>query len=95
MIAERDRSLRTARAFLCADAGAVRDRAAPEYPLAATSIAPGPRARFKIGSPDRLGFVLEYAYRTWLPGTGRPRSPAFDIVEAESGGALYLVLPLD
>jgi AraC-like DNA-binding protein len=94
IIVERDGSLRPSRAFLGSRAPADRGRAAPEFPLAATAIAGGPAARFRVGSPDRLGFVIEYAYKTWLPSTGRTRPPAIDIVEADGVGGLSLLLPL-
>jgi AraC-like DNA-binding protein len=95
LIVERDGSLRPARALLGSYAPADRLGSAPEYPLASTSIAGGRRALFRVASADGLGLAVEFAYRTWLPSTGRSRPPAFDIIEADGLGALTLALPLD
>jgi AraC-like DNA-binding protein len=94
LIVERDGSLRPARALLGSYVPADRAGGAPEYPLASTSIAGGPRALFRVASAGGLGIAVEYAYRTWFPSTGRSRPPAFDIIEAGGLGALTLALPL-
>jgi AraC-like DNA-binding protein len=95
-VVERDGSLRPKRAFvgrLRAAGGESGD--APIYPLAATSIPGGGRARFRIGGgAERLGFVAEYAYRTWLPLSGRTRATEYDIVEAVGDGCVCMTIPL-
>lgn len=97
LLVERDADLRATRTFR----GAVEppripaDRPAPGFPRCATGLGAGPRARFRLGPrPDLLPFLLEYAYRAWLPSTGRTAAPAFDLVEADPGGNLAFVLPL-
>jgi AraC-like DNA-binding protein len=95
LIVERDASLRPSRALLGSRVPADRLGSAPEYPLASTSVAGGPRALFRVPSADGLGLAVEYAYRAWLPSTGRSRPPAFDMIEADGSGALTLALPLD
>jgi AraC-like DNA-binding protein len=94
-IVGRDGELRPERSFLGSYAPADRGSAPPAYPAAATSIAGGRRARFRIGRPDRLGLAVEYAYRAWLPSAGRARPCGFDIVAADEAGNLTLYLPLD
>jgi len=100
MVVERDESLRpksifeAARAACAASAGqAPPALPAPSFPQFASSIPGGPRARFRA-SPSTLPFVIEFAYRAWLPQAGRSAAPAFDLVEAGPGGVLSLVLPL-
>ncbi len=101
-IFERDGLLSPARSFLGACAasggaaaeGAAPAIAAPSFPLSATSIPGGRRARFAVASPEALPFVLEFAYRAWLPQAGISAAPALDYLERDRGGLLSLVLPL-
>jgi AraC-like DNA-binding protein len=93
-IVERDGELRPERSFVGSRVPADRGAAASAYPAAATEIGGGLRARFRVGRPDRLGFVVEYAYRAWLPSAACARPPAFDIVAADDEGSLSLDLPL-
>jgi len=67
----------------------------PAYPLSASLVSGGRRARFRIeGGYERLDFVVEYAYRSWLPLSGRTKAPSYDIIEEGGDGRLALVLPL-
>jgi AraC-like DNA-binding protein len=104
IVFERDGELRPQRAFVGNPAAAP---AAPRYPLSATVVPGGRGARFEVaGGADGLGFVVEFAYRAWLPSTGRAEpnaplgrdrsqsAPAFDLVTVGEGGTLALVLPL-
>jgi AraC-like DNA-binding protein len=94
-IVERDGALRPARCFAGSPLLAGQGSEAPAYPSAATSIAGGRGARFLVGPPGRLGFVVEYAYRAWLPSSGRAGPSAFDLVADDGAGGLSLELPLD
>jgi len=38
---------------------------------------------------------VEYAYRSWLPLSGRRRAAECEIIEAEDGGALDLIVPIE
>jgi AraC-like DNA-binding protein len=93
-VVERDGELRPTRSFVGSFVPADRGLSTPAYPSAATAIAGGLRARFRVGRPARFGFVVEYAYRAWLPSAGRARLSSFDIVEADDEGSLTLDLPL-
>ncbi len=74
--------------------GTVADVSAPPYPAAATRLPAGPRARFRVeGGARRLAFVVEYAYRTWLPASPYLRGATFDLVE-RADDVVFLDLPL-
>lgn len=94
-IVERDGALRPARCFAGSPLPAGSGSEAPAYPAAATSIAGGRDARFLVGPPERLGFVVEYAYRAWWPSSGRALPSDFDLVADDGAGGLSLDLPLD
>jgi AraC-like DNA-binding protein len=57
--------------------------AAPaSYPGNSASLPEGRLAVFQVGDvPGRLEYTLEFAYRTWLPSSGRTSLPDFDMVE--------------
>ncbi len=75
--------------------GAVADGSAPAYPLAATRVGPGLRARFRVdGGARRLAFTVEFAYRTWLPASPYSRGATFDILRRIGEAVLILDLPL-
>jgi hypothetical protein len=87
----RSGSLRPTGVFVGA---AIPEGGPPAFPRAATSVPGGKRARFEVGeSLKRLDFVVEFAYRVWLPSSGRSRPPAFDLVVAREG-RIFLELPL-
>jgi AraC-like DNA-binding protein len=88
-------SLRATRAF-AATAESGGSSRIPEFPLASTRIPGGRRARFPVGGgAERLGFVLEYAYRTWLPLSGElERFPPYDILDIGEDGEIALLLVL-
>jgi hypothetical protein len=91
---ERDGSLRASRALVGTAYPADGRDAAPAFPLSSTRIAGGKRARFMIEGAGPSGFALEFAYRAWLPSTGSPRAPLFDIIETR-GKLAFLDIPLD
>lgn len=64
------------------------------YPASSAGLPAGKRARFSIGPGNgRLAFLLEYAYRCWLPSAGLGL-PDFDVVEWEGGSPRWLSLHL-
>jgi AraC-like DNA-binding protein len=80
-IAQRDGSLGPLRPY----SGFKRQSgvAAPaSYPGNSASLPGGRLAVFQVGDfPGRLEFTIEFAYRTWLPSSGRTSLPDFDMVE--------------
>jgi AraC-like DNA-binding protein len=96
-LVERDSSLRAGRVFIGAAAAAegVPGGGLPAFPSAATLLPGGRRARFPVdGGLERFGFVLEYAYRTWLPLSGETCASPYDIVDSGEGGTMALSLVL-
>ncbi len=91
-VVERGGDLEPAGTFV----GRSSDLSAPPYPLAATSIPAGPRARFRIeGDARRLAFMAEFAYRAWLPSSPYMRRGAYDLVRRAEGEGFFLDLPLE
>jgi AraC-type DNA-binding domain-containing proteins len=74
----------------------------PPFPLVAACMPAGRYARFRVEAADILGFVVEFAYRVWLPSVagsrddfeGCPRDPDFDALVFDESG-LSLELPLE
>jgi hypothetical protein len=89
-VVERDAELRPLGAFIgTADGGAV-----PDYPRCATRLGPQPLAAFPIEGGLRLAFIVDYAYRVWLPASPFGRPPAYDLVLRTAEGNLVFQLPL-
>jgi AraC-like DNA-binding protein len=65
------------------------------YPGRETRLPAGVRARFRVGaSASRLAHVVEYAYRSWLPLSGRVSLPPFDVAAWLEGVPVYFELHL-
>lgn len=95
-LVERDDSLGAARRFIGKAIVPGAAPGVPAYPLAATLIRGGRRARFAVGRDEaRLGAAIEFAYRAWLPISGIASPPGLDAVETAEDGAISLCLPLD
>ncbi len=102
MVVERDECLRPRKMLVglrfepagAAGRGRPEGLGAPAFPRSASFVAGGSRARFGVEGFGSLARAVEFAYRVWLPQSGRSAAPAFDLVEAGPGGSLSLVLPL-
>ena len=70
------------------------DASASFYPLTATRLGSGLRARFRVECAQRLAFMTEFAYRAWLPTSPYARGAAYDVVQRAEGSAFFLDLPL-
>jgi AraC-like DNA-binding protein len=95
IVIERDDAL-LPRKILWGSRSTVREsngRKTPVFPMSATAIAGGERARFRIHALKDLDHILEFAYRAWLPSAGYSLAPPFDLIEAETDG-WSLLLPL-
>jgi AraC-like DNA-binding protein len=93
---ERDSSLGARRAFVGKAVALGTPPRVPSYPLSATIVPGGRRARFAIGADfARLEAAIEFAYRAWLPQSGRLRAPDYDQIETDGSGFISLVLPLE
>ena len=67
----------------------------PSFPSHATLVSGGTFARFRTpGGIAGLLTAVEYAYRVWLPETGAPAVPAYDLVEYGDSVPVALLLPI-
>jgi AraC-like DNA-binding protein len=103
-IVERDAALRPIGAFMgepgplhgAADGGDAAGASVPAYPLSATRLPAGKRARFLVeGDAERLAFIVEFAYRAWFPSSFCALPPPYDLVERSGPLFLALELPLE
>lgn len=90
-VVERDDALREAKVIACHEASG--ESVLPLFPRFASRLPGGPRARFAVEG-GRLGLVVEFAYRAWLPRTRPYFLPPYDIVEIGPEGPAALLLPL-
>lgn len=99
LVVERDGGLRPRTCFagssLFAEEHDPGEASIPDYPRGLTRLPAGPYLRFRVGGDQRrLSFILEFAYRSWLPASGTAASHAYDIVTRNETGFLSLELPL-
>jgi AraC-like DNA-binding protein len=93
-IAQRDSLLGAVRPFSGSRSPGPDAPPAP-YPGSSAAVPGGRLAVFQVGEfPGRLEFTLEFAYRCWLPSSGRTSLPDFDMAEYSRNVPLRLSLYL-